>query len=238
MRWYNFITIICSCIFLFISCGGNGTGTDDDNGVLQFDIIYGNSSTVNVKGDSQITCKIIDLRSMIYEIAVSTDRVTPGIPNDLSWKTIYTSSLETLLSQIAFPPVELPSGQYKSFMISMRNGSYWRCVTPDSDTVELRDKNCQDSAFDAHSPTNFFSDTGLCYIDEQNMFFMQTTKEKLGGFEISESDTTLLTLRMNFNTLDWFDKDSSSTWTTGDSLDNWTGIPGTTTMFDFIVSRH
>ena len=238
MRWYHFTAIACSCLLLFISCGGNGTGTDDGNGVLQLDIIYGNSSTADVIKDRQITCKIIDLRSIIYSIAVSTGRVAPGITNDLSWKTIYTNSQETLLSRIAFPPTELSCGQYKSFMISMRNGVYWRCVTPAGDTVDLRDQNSQDSAFDALSPTNFFSDTGLCYIDQQNMFFLQTTNEKLGGFEISKNDTTVLTLRFNFNTLDWFDNDNSSTWTPGDSLDNWTGIPGTTTMMDFIVSRY
>ena len=56
------------------------------------------------------------------------------------------------------------------------------------------------------------------------------------GFEIVEGATTNLTIRTNLDTLDWNDADDNGEWTEGvDELSNWTTIPGTDTMVDYIV---
>ena len=61
--------------------------------------------------------------------------------------------------------------------------------------------------------------------------------EKMGtSFEIVEGATTSLTIRTNLDTLDWNDADDNGEWTEGvDELANWTTIPGTDTMVDYIV---
>lgn len=232
--------LLILCSFGFIGC--KSTGPSETTGTLVFHYSVGGdirNSFIDNKSCNQATadtntCKIVDVRHLLYKLEVSTGNVSEGGTDNLQWKTLYESSVELLDSEREFPPVELPVGTYKCFRVTQRNRLYWVC-TMQADTFEFPDLNDSNIDPDSLSPINVFGEDGLYTYDQDDKFTLLTSTEKLGGFEITAGGTTDLTFRLNFNTLDWFDNDEDGQWSQGDALDNWTLIPGTTTMTDFIV---
>lgn len=228
-------SVVMLCLGLFLSAGCDSEDAGQETGVLAMKLTVGGNdadeSARLVKRAARNAIPIIDLKNIVYEMAVSTGDVTEGAIDDLEWHVIHVGDQMKYQSELDLT-YELPVGVYKAFRIVMSNDLYWVCQIGD-DVIELGDSNGGAS----DTVVNIFSVAGLFDKDQGGRFTLQNQNEKIGSqFEILPGRTTTVTLRSNFFTLDWDDTDDSGTWSTGDSLSNWTTVPGTDTMADFIVN--
>jgi hypothetical protein len=231
-------------IALLMSCGKKDvTGPTQEKGTLKFSTTVWNQyiakavkalsktlTATSSPGDTN-TCNLINLKSIMYKIEVSTGEIIEGKPDNLDWKTIYESSNEILHTELKIS-IDLPIGAYKSIKLTMSNRLSWIC-TLRGNTLEFPDLNSSQLIPEAKI-LNWFGKEGLFLLDANNFKLVQP-KEKLGLFEIRSGKITNVTLRMNIKTLDWIDNDRDGKWSFGDRLDNWTTPEGIDTMVDFII---
>ena len=130
---------------------------------------------------------------------------------------------------------ELPAGVYQSVRIEHSNALSWVC-TDGAEDYEFPSLN-QEGADPGEHLIQVFTVDANFVEDEAGNLTPGAPGEKMGtSFEIVDGATTNLTIRTNLDTLDWDDADDNGEWTEGtDSLTNWTTIPGTDTMVDYIV---
>lgn len=221
------IVILCQC--------DEKEDNSSKTGTLHFSCTMpnANASKKIMPMDSYV-CTITDIISTVEEIAVSTEAIIDGEEDDIQWSTILTNDEEKRFT-LQSVNVELEPGNYQSIKIVQKNSVKWVCDYEGTE-YEFQDYNCSTCDPDGYGPVNYFYTDGLHYVDDNNEFYTQTNKEKIGGFEIIEGKTTNVTWVININTLEWFDNNDNGVWDTGiDSLNNWTAMPGKETMFDFIV---
>lgn len=178
------------------------------------------------------TVDIVDIYHTIHSMYVSTGTVAEGQPDDLDWVPLLVDGVEEYDSNLDIQVV-VPPGRYTCMKLLQSNALKWVC-TDGTETYELQDWNAGSDGPD--QMWNVFSTEGLYTYTGDGRFVLQNTGERIGtAFEVLAGDDTVVTIRSNFNTLDWSDADDSGDWSTGDTLGNWTTIPGTDTMVDFIV---
>lgn len=229
------ILILCAVLLGAMATGCETGDAGDETGQLTVRMTMGTAdqeeSALSVKRAGPVTLPIIDLKNIVYEIAVTRDDVFDGQSADLEWFAIYEGSEEKLQSDLLMSQ-EIPVGTYTAMRIVMSNYLYWVCMSGD-ETLELLDSNGNSSD---GKTTNVFAKGGLYLINDGGDFELLGTNERMGTeFEIRAGQTTILTFQSNFNTVDFTDTDDSGDWTNGDTLSNWTTLPGTETMADFIV---
>lgn len=221
------------CVAVVVGTGCETGGSEDDTGTLVVYLTVGSQdlqrSADATKRVARAGLPIVDVKNVIHEISVSMDVPVAGAPDDLEWHTLYQGDTVVYESQLELQQ-DLPAGNYRSLRLVMGNDFFWVCEFNDG-VVELAD-----SMGGASTVINVFSTDGLYTPDESGNLVISSTVEKMGtSFEVKAGQTTVLTLQSNMNTVDWDDADDSGTWTAGDSLANWTTVPGTDTMADFIV---
>lgn len=230
------LSITFAVLILFNACKKDDDDNNDNTnptGNLQMQFSWYPSKGDN-KGDTN-TCDLIDIKSTLLSMAVSTEAIDTGQTDDLVWTTIYTASTSLYFTERTAPVVNLPVGSYKSIKIIQKNTIIWKCIH-DSTTYEFTDFNNTAYGPDDIIPTNYFYNGGSYYTDSLG-YFHYGNLESVGSFDITENNTTNLNWRMNIIHLDWIDVNSNGLWDTGtDKLDNWQLPPGVTTMFDFIVT--
>lgn len=231
------MTAVLAIAFV-IGCGKDDvTGPTENEGTLQFAMTVWNQynpvvfNTPSFDADT-LTCDIINAKTIIYKLEVTTGDIIDGEPDTLSWVTLHESSEEMLHTEREFS-IDIPAGVYTGFKVTQRNRVYWIC-TLEADTLEFPSLNDGSLAPDA-SLINILGENGLYLYDEDGNFSLEQPDEKLGSFEISSGEITKVTCRVNFMTLDWLDNDGNGEWSDGDELDNWTLPDGIDTMSDFII---
>lgn len=234
----------CFCVLMMgttyvTACGDTKSSSDKnnkDNGQLVMKLTvgdYAKGAGKSLTRDINTALDLVDIRHIVFSLAVTTDTVAENQPDNLTWHEILAETEEHYDSERAMSQ-DLPPGTYQAVKIIQSNYLYWVC-TDGVETYELYSLNNSGAPADTHI-LNIFANDGMYSVDGGNNFTVTTTGEKMGtAFEIIAGKTTQLTLRNNLDTLDWNDADNSGNWSAGDSLDNWTTIPGTTTMVDFIV---
>lgn len=184
----------------------------------------------SVKRTLQTSLPIVDLKNILYEIAFTQDDVGEGLSTDVTWHTIYQGSQEKYQTELEING-QIPVGTYKALRLVMSEYLIWICAF-DGGTIELDDTNADGKSGQI---VNVFAAGGL-FEEDNGTFSLVTNSERIGStFEVRDLETTRITIRSNFNTLDWDDADDSNDWSAGDSLSNWTTIPGTDTMADFFI---
>ncbi len=221
------------CVAGVVATGCETGGSDDDTGTLVMYLTVGSQdaqrSADPTKRVARTGIPLVDMKNVIHEISVSMDVPVAGAPDDLEWHTLYEGDAVVYQSQLELQQ-DLPAGNYRSLRLVMGNDFFWVCEFNDG-VVELAD-----SMGGASTVVNVFSADGLYTPDESGNLAISTTAERMGtSFEVRAGETTVLTVQSNMNTVDWNDADDSGTWTAGDSLSNWTTVPGTDTMADFII---
>jgi hypothetical protein len=212
---------------------------DDENGFLTVKMSswnnYMNSSKTTLatkeNGDT-ITLDIVDMKKFRFDLKVTTDEITAGVPDDFDWISIYESN-QTLLDSERDFQFELPVGNYRGIGIMQGNQHHWVC-NYDGDVIEIPSLN-NDELSDEAIIYDIFGENGLFVLDENDLLEAASNNEKLGTFEILPGKNTSVTIRMNLATLDWYDNDGDGQWSEGDDIGNWTLPEGVTTMADFIV---
>lgn len=229
--------IFFSFIFflIFVSCKKE---EPSDSGIIEIRLTTWNSEMSESKqnnilrsGDTN-TVYLIDTRKDFLQLKVTTDEITEGVPDNFDWITIYQSNQTMLDSQRGFQ-FELPQGNYQGIGILQSNAFAWICMHQ-GDTVELLDMNDN-----SQSPStliyNIFNPQGLFVLGANNFLEGVDNNEKLGTFQILPGKKTIVTIRVNIVSMDWFDNDGDGEWSEGDQIDNWMLPEGITTMADFIV---
>lgn len=231
----KFILFSLIFFFIFISCKKE---EPDDSGIIEMKFITWNSqmgisknNDIPKRGDVH-TVYLIDSKKNTLHLKVTTDEIIEGVPDNFNWITIYQSNETMLDSQRGFM-FELPPGNYQGIGILQSNAFSWIC-THQGDTVELLDMNDMDGP-PSSLIYNIFNSEGLFVLDDEGLLERQYNNEKLGTFEILPGKKTIVTIRMNIVSMDWFDNDGDGQWSEGDSIDNWMTPEGITTMADFII---
>lgn len=232
MTKYGELSRIAAAAAAVLLVALQGCGADDGGGaergtlVVQYQI--GEQKAVH-------TCDILNNRQTLYSMAVSSGEVVEGAQDDLQWYTVYEGDGEPTLTTEKVFSAELPVGTYENYRIDQGNRVEWICSC-DGTEITLPSLNVDDLPPDAHAPMSVVNQDGCWGYDESGLFYLMAAGETAGGFEIRADGTTTVTIVVNMAALDWDDADDSGDWSEGDSLDNWATAPGTTTMFDFIVT--
>lgn len=177
-----------------------------------------------------IRLKFIDVKGYKYEMKVTTDEIKKGMKDtDLSWISIYESNELKDDSERDFQ-FKLPPGTYKGFGLWQGRDFFW-VAEHNGNRMEIPASNGGSS----NKIYNAFGVDGLYVLDNNGEFIKVDNDEQIGvSFIIHENKTTIVTLRMNFTSIDWYDNDNSGTWSDGDKVE--LIVPdGVNTMADFIV---
>jgi len=229
------MTLLSSCLLILAvaGCSEESTTTPPTNGTLTFELTIGDySKSGAIPGKAIKTLDLIDIHHTIHSLYASVDIVTEGAADNLVWEEILVDGQQGYDSELAISAT-LPPGTYRTIKLVQSNGMRW-VATDGTSNFELQGYNNGEDG--ANPLTNIFSNDGLYVYDRDGNFTLQTDNERLGtNFVIVAGETTKLTMRSNFDTIEWDDADDSEDWSEGDSLDNWTLIPNTDTMVDFIV---
>lgn len=234
----TFIALGIAALFLFGSCGKEADEETNETGTLSVNMTMwntyksGDGGTPAGTGTDPVTLDIIDLKSFKMDLKVTTGKIQEGVPDDFEWISIYESD-ETLLNSQRDFQFQLPAGHYRGIGLLQGNRFHWVCRNGDQ-VMELEDYNNPGAAPETHV-YNIFGEDGLYVPDEGNLLVKVMNNEKLGTFEIKPGKKTLVTIRMNTMTLEWFDNDNDGKWSSGDHIDNWKLPEGITTMADFLV---
>lgn len=235
----TYITLGLAALFLFGSCSKEEENEISETGILSVRMTTWNSyksgageTSFSQGANDPVTLEVIDVKSFKMDIKVTTGEIKEGVPDDFNWISIYESD-ETLLNSQRDFQFELPPGKYKGIGILQGNQFYWVCRNEEQ-VLEMQSMNNIHAGPNTHV-YNVFGEDGLYIPDENNLLVKVTNNEKLGTFEIKPGKKTLVTIRMNIMTLDWWDNDGNGKWSPGDDIDNWTLPEGMTTMADFLV---
>ncbi|MDO9512385.1 MAG: hypothetical protein Q7J34_11545 [Bacteroidales bacterium] len=246
-----------SCIFMIIllvsSCGKDEIKT----GKLIFTAVKTmpakksiqniNETTTNNFKDGTITMHTINLKLTVTEIWVSQGEVTEGSPNNLIWHLIGQNNDLKYFDEYAFTVDALPAGVYKSIKMVFKN-IWYRVAVLQSDTsevMELRENmGTSDCSYEGTIPASFFSTGGNYKINENGKFYLTSSGEKVGGFEIQENKIAKVYWKLGGTsnipitacTFDWVDVNNNGVWDCGtDRTDNFNCPPGVDVMWGFIV---
>ncbi len=229
-----------AALSVFANCSKEEKEEEKDSGLLSVNMVMWNSydgsskSTPGVTSPGEaITLDIIDVRSSRMDLKVTTDEVKEGMTDNFNWVPIYESS-DTMLNSERDFQFELPAGNYRGIGILQGIQFQWVCRYGDQ-VMDVQDSNGDGNGGLEGLVYNIFGEDGLYVPDEGNVLVKVNNNEKLGTFEIKPGKKTLVTVRMNLMTLDWFDNDGDGQWSEGDGIDNWTLPEGVTTMADFLV---
>lgn len=177
------------------------------------------------------TVDFVDVLHTVHSISASTGIARAGT-DDLEWVPVLEGGTEQLDSALVIEGT-LPAGEYRSIRIEQSNALTWMC-TDGTDTHAFPMVQAGGDP-EAHLiqvftvAANFTDDGSGTLADGMPGESMGTS------FEIGDGTDTRLTIRTNLDTVDWNDADADGAWSDGDALENWTTIPGTETMVDFIV---
>jgi hypothetical protein len=198
------------------------------------------------------TIKMITLNYMVNatEIWVSKTKVEAGQPDTMTWYKIGDNDTLRYVEDYAFAPVTLPSGEYKSIKILLKNICYrLAAYMQDTSQVILMKESMGSYAdpcdYDGLVPTNYFSADGNHNLDTiSNTFVLVSPGEHINGFTINPGGTTRIYWKLGGEGdydpyqghFDWFDENNNGAWDCGvDGMDNFVVPPGMTCMWGFIV---
>jgi hypothetical protein len=189
------------------------------------------------------TCTGVDLRFLIKTMKVSSGVISEGMSDGLNWTTIYEGNAPRKISEMNFSAT-LPVGNYNNIRFEWRNWFQWVFTYNDTEVAKNESNFANGSAFyDPSSEQEFFYPT----INNENgswkyngsSIWLMNAREKMGGFEIRQGQTTTIAWRFNVNSLVWGDANDNGIMDPGDSIGNYSGPPNATpsgNMMDFIVS--
>jgi len=250
MKSKQVLFMILVIIFVLVGCFERPP-EEDSTGNLVFQILTWNSyeSSMNKTAVDTYTCPIVDILHLIPRIEFTKDTIYHLGPANQEWITFYESDREMLHTERDISGV-LDTGTYKGMRLFQRNLMYWICTHPDDpeDTLVFADWNYADTSEIGLYDTlyNIFGTDGLYYVNNSmlhnvNLDSTSGDDERIGCyFKILPGKTTLVTVRLNLVSLDWYDKNEDGVYTfldtTLDRLYNWqTPFDSIITMSDFIV---
>ncbi len=239
--------LVLTSTFLFglvINAGGCGGGDDDDDdsaadsgsaqtGTLTMHMRIGDHDRSRAT-KAVHTLEFVDVYHTVHSLHAATEIAEESTAFGLSWQPIHVDGTAMYDSDLEIN-AELPAGVYNSIRVEHSNAMTWVC-TNGTKNYEFPSLNQSGEDPDTHLIQVFTIDANFA-CSESGTCSPGAAGEKMGtAFEIVADSQTNLTMRTNLDTLDWDDADENDEWTEGvDSLDNWTTIPGTDTMVDFIV---
>ncbi len=234
MKKLKLFLVICSIVF---SAGCDDDDAYPDNGELSVKLrTWNNFETANTKSVSAnlsdpTLLQFVDVKGYKYEMKVTTDDITEGVKDsEIEWITIYESEELKDDSERDFQ-FELPVGDYKGFALLQGRDFFW-IAEHDGEIIEIPTSNGGSS----DTIYNVFGVDGLYVLNSSDELTKVNNEEKLGvDFKIEEGKTTLLTIRINFKEIWWYDNDGDGNWSIGDMADDPLLPEGVTTMADFIV---
>lgn len=244
------------CFFLsgllLTSCGKD----DNKTGKLVFKAVKempGIKSVSSTKFDKEkikkggIVMHTVNLKLTVTEIWVSQEEVVVGMPDNLTWYPIGTNNELKYFDEYEFTVNDLPAGNYKSIKMVFKN-IWYRVAVLQSDTgvvMELRENmGTSDCTYDGTIPANYFSTGGNHRINENGKFYLTSSGEKVGGFEIQEKKIAKVFWKLGGTsnipitacTFEWIDNNNNGQWDCGiDQTDNFDCPPGVDVMWGFIV---
>lgn len=216
MKTYSILCAFLIIAFILLQCSvNNDDKKDDDNGILIFQTV--NSFTNNpdqqagllkvsnpaLTGDTTETINT-SLIIGIGDIWVSQDVVKSGESDNLDWvKLTNTTNTELILFEdYTFDPIEIPSGEYKSIKLTLRNIAYRLTELISDPAIKYELLETMGSSTDpcdendeSWAKTNYFSEDGNHQLIDGE-FELVAEGEKVGGFDIEPERTTNLTMRL------------------------------------------
>jgi hypothetical protein len=201
----NAILGVLLCTFLLLIGCGKDKDDDKNTGFIKFKMVNPTSSSkkesINFKhtssnpalvGDTTLTI-LTNIKACIGDIWVSQGEVIDGQADNLQWVRL-TSVTNTQLQNFetySFAQKEIPIGTYKSIKITLKNIFYWVSVLDTDSTVKYEILQTMGSALDpcdenddSWARTNYFSTDGNHILNDNGVFELVSSGEKVGGFKI------------------------------------------------------
>lgn len=260
MKTESIFIALCSALIFFAGCEKDSS--KDPKGTLEIRCF--NPLTSNTKSDVKMLKSVFlnpplvgDTTETIMtgiklgfgDVWVSQDEVKAGEPDNLEWvRLTQTTNTEIkLFEDYAFPAVEIPAGTYKSIKISLRTVSYRivQLTSNPSITYEILETNkggyesC-DPNDESWAKTNYFSADGNHNLDNDGVFKLAASGEKVGGFTIESGKKAILTWRFGAGAAETctnylIDKNGNREWDCGTDDIDIECPPSIQYMWDFVV---
>lgn len=251
-------TILCFGL-LFSSCK-----KDDDlnsTGFIEFrtsnPMTSGNKSASNMKsvstnpsliGDTTITHST-SFKLCVGDVWVSQGIVKEGEIDDLDWirLTSATNTEAKLFEDYSFSAIEIPAGLYKSIKITFRNVfyRYVQLVSDPSVKYELLETMGSwtapcDENDTSWATTNYFGPDGNHKLNDNSLFELVSSGEKIGGFSIDADETAIVTWRLYAGATTpcityLIDENDNLEWDCGVDRMEFECPPEVVYMWDFVV---
>jgi hypothetical protein len=176
------------------------------------------------------TCELVDIRTSLHELAVSTGVIVEGEADTLTWHTVYVGT-GVLASWSTYNVViDLPPGTYTNYKFTWGAEMQWGL---DDSGTEVVVPDTMHSEVGTRATIN---NMGGCWgYDTEGKFKNLQASETAEGFVITASTITDVLWQFNCDYADWYDNDDSGTWTSGDTIDVLLNV-GATAMFQFVVT--
>lgn len=155
-------------------------------------------------GDTTVTI-MTSLKLCIGDVWVSQGEVKAGNTDNLEWikLTDVTNRDLKLFEDYVFSPSDLPVGTYRSIKISFRNIFYRFTELTDNplihyellETMGSSMAPCDENDTSWVKP-NYFSAGGNHKLNDNGIFELVSSGEKIGGFTIEENKTAVVSWRL------------------------------------------
>lgn len=210
------VILLCSLI-LIAGCDKENDEAEKKAGKIQFKTLNpfasGQKSAVLLKsktsnpkltGDTTSTI-LTSLKLTIGDVWVSQGEIKAGVSDNLEWikLTSITNTEAKLFEDYSFSAIEIPEGNYISIKITFRN-IFYRCVQLVSDpsvkyelleTMGSWTAPC-DATDTTWATTNYFGPDGNHKINDNGLFELESSGEKIGGFSIEAGKTAIVSWRL------------------------------------------
>lgn len=252
-------------IFLMLTSSCNKEDKEDETskttGVLKFKTLnpaisqdkstnYLKSTITNpqLTGDTTVTINT-SMKACIGDIWVSKGEVKAGNPDNLEWiRLTDVTNLELkLFEDYVFAPKELPVGTYKSIKISLKNIWYRHNELVSDPSIKYELLETMGSSFapcDENDTSwvkpNYFSTDGNHKLNDNGVFELVSTGEKVGGFTIESGKTAIVNWRLGAGVTEpcinyLIDENGNREWDCGVDYLEIECPPEMQYMFDFVI---
>ena len=206
------------------------------------------STNPSLIGDTTITHST-SLKLCIGDVWISQEVVKAGETDNLEWirLTTTTNTEAKLFEDYSFSAIEIPLGIYESIKITFRN-VFYRYVQLVSDTsvkYELLETMGSwtapcDETDTTWAATNYFGPDGNHKLNDNDLFELVSSGEKIGGFSIEDDKTAIVTWRLYAGATTpcityLIDENSNLEWDCGTDRMEFDCPPEVEYMWDFVV---
>jgi len=260
------MTIISTtlCVGLLFSSCNKGDDSEDNlksQGMIKFKtsnpLTSSNKSTSLLKsisanpsliGDTTITHST-SFKLCIGDVWVSQGEVKAGETDNLEWirLTSITNTEAKLFEDYSFTATEIPIGSYRSIKITFRNVFYRYVQLVSDPTVKYELLETMgswttpcDAADTTWATTNYFGPEGNHKLNDNDLFELVSSGEKIGGFNIEADKTAIVTWRLGAGATTpcityLIDENSNLQWDCGIDRMEFDCPPEVEYMWDFVV---